>query len=328
MNIIRRCRQLSSFKRLSGAKLERREAGRWYTERDLFKIRPFYHWGFLARIYDHTILEPFAGANHIIRHLIKSGQIRDFESYDINPQDRMVGKRDTLLDFPKGHEVCITNPPWLRRQTATLQGMGRRLGYEDLYEECLYHIFKNCAWAAVVLPAGFLNTFRNQNRMTDYVLIEEASFVGTRRPFCLALFRPTPVQDTRLWIGNRYVGSLNAFKSYIPRVYDKRIKFGTKGKIGMIGYDSRTDKRIRFVPGDEIRDVVTKSRRYVVLIDGTDVSPERANRYLEEFREKTHDLMLTPFRAGLMSNGKYARQLSWTLARGILTACKQSPLFP
>ena len=83
----------------------------------------FYAWGASAGISHSTILEPFAGANSLIGHLRDMGLCQSFVSFDIAPASPDVLVRDTLADFPTSYDVCVTNPPWLAKNSATVRGI-------------------------------------------------------------------------------------------------------------------------------------------------------------------------------------------------------------
>jgi len=70
-----------------------------------------------------TIVEPFAGANSLIRHLESVGYHFAYRAFDIQPAASDVEYRDTLDDFPQGFDVCITNPPWLAKNSAKARGL-------------------------------------------------------------------------------------------------------------------------------------------------------------------------------------------------------------
>ena len=81
-----------------------------------------------------SILEPFAGANLLISSLKDMGLCHRADSFDIAPAHTDVKLRDTLTDFPTGYEVCITNPPWLAKNSATRRGLAfPETPYDDLY---------------------------------------------------------------------------------------------------------------------------------------------------------------------------------------------------
>ena len=79
----------------------KRAQGQFYTRGNPFKLRPFVQWAKKIGLERNCILEPFAGANHIINTLIDVGLCNDFVSYDINPASKDVKKRNTISNFPR-----------------------------------------------------------------------------------------------------------------------------------------------------------------------------------------------------------------------------------
>ena len=85
-------------------------------------------WTKAAKLVERSLLEPFAGAAHLIDALKVVGYVpRSVSAYDIHPQSPCVEYRDTLVDFPSNYEVCVTNPPWLYKAAARR----RRLAFPE-----------------------------------------------------------------------------------------------------------------------------------------------------------------------------------------------------
>lgn len=92
---------------------EKRENGRYFTINNPFNNHAFFDWSNQSNLTNKTILEPFAGANHLIEMLKSMNICNDFKSYDILPNHIDVEYCDTLKNFPTGFDVCVTNPPYL-----------------------------------------------------------------------------------------------------------------------------------------------------------------------------------------------------------------------
>ncbi len=108
------------------AESRKRACGRYFTAVSPFAHDAFRIWSAQASLPDEIVLEPFAGNNSIIRHLQAIGLCRRFISFDIRPADPAVAKRDTLTSFPLGFRGCVTNPPWLAKNSATARGLPDR----------------------------------------------------------------------------------------------------------------------------------------------------------------------------------------------------------
>ncbi len=67
--------------------------------------------------------------------------------------------RDTLKDFPVGFEVCVTNPPWLAKNSATKMQVPFYAGeYDDLYKYSLDKCLENCKNVIAIIPESFIRT--------------------------------------------------------------------------------------------------------------------------------------------------------------------------
>ena len=125
--------------------------GQFYTVGNPFEHKAFLRWAARSDLSRKTILEPFAGRNSLINHLKDLNLCSKFKSYDIEPQNKQVECRDTIDNFPKGFDVCVTNPPWLAKNTATREGLEYQGGdYDDLYKQCLSKCLKKCRWVAIL----------------------------------------------------------------------------------------------------------------------------------------------------------------------------------
>ena len=88
----------------------KRERGIYYTERNVFNLKPFKDWFEKNLLVRNTVLEPFAGNNNLIKLLKEIYPVKSV-SYDINSKTKDIIRKDTLKDFPSGFKVCISNPP-------------------------------------------------------------------------------------------------------------------------------------------------------------------------------------------------------------------------
>lgn len=143
------------------------------------------------------------------------GLCNDFKSYDIEPQDSNIFKRDTLQNFPQGFDVCITNPPYLAKNSTTRRKLCYpNTEYDDLYKYSLDKCLTNCDNVAVIIPASFLSSNLFKDRLSHYILLNKKMFNDTEHPVCLALFQKSSI-DTKIYEGQNYIGLLsNLEKKY------------------------------------------------------------------------------------------------------------------
>ena len=305
----------------------KRAQGRFYTLGNPFALSPFRRWAKRANIADTCILEPFAGANHIIHTLTDLGLCREFAAYDIKPNNREVKKRNAISRFPKGYDVCITNPPWLARNSATRRGLPYpKTKHDDLYKHCLELCLNNCKYVAALIPASYLQSRLFRGRLHSYILLHDTIFSDTENPVCLALFNDTDNQDTSIYYDNKYIGGLDELRRRLPQFKkDKQVRFNDPhGKLGFISFDNTREASIRFCDIDYIKDYPIKhSSRFITRISGdfTNLPTliKTLNRKIKSFRRNTEDIFLTPFK-GMRDDGYYRRRMDFYLARRFINS--------
>ena len=305
----------------------KRAQGRFYTLGNPFVLKPFKRWAEQASISQTRILEPFAGANHIIDTLIDLGLCREFTSYDIKPNDKKVKERNTIADFPKGYDVCITNPPWLARNSATRRGLPYpQTKHDDLYKHCLELCLNNCKDIAALIPASYLQSGLFRERLSSYILLHDTIFSDTENPVCLALFNAEASDDVSIYYGDKPIGMLNALEEQLPEPrQDRRVRFNDpNGILGFISFDNTKEPSIRFCDADDIKNYRIKhSSRFITRISGDfgnlSVLIKKLNNAIESFRHNTEDIFLTPFK-GIREDGCYRRRMDYKLARRFINS--------
>ena len=308
----------------------KRAQGQFYTLGNPFRLRPFLAWADKAGLPGERVLEPFAGANNIIKTLQKMGMCQDFRSYDLTPADREVRKRDTAAKFPKGFDVCITNPPWLARNSATRRGLPfPDTCHDDLYKHCLELCLMNCGHVAALVPASYLQSGLFRDRLQTYILLHDTIFSDTENPVCLSLFGEKPTRDVQIYHDKRPIGTLAQLQEKLPGQKQNKsvrsVRFNDpEGKLGFISFDNTREPSIQFCLASEVEDYPIKvSSRFITRISGDfgDVLAlvRKLNRAIKAFRENTSDVFLTPFK-GVRRDGSYRRRMDFALARRFINA--------
>ena len=319
---------------------EKRASGRYYTRGNPFQLKPFQAWAEASHLEQQVALEPFAGAKDIPQLIDTANlQCREWAFFDIKPVAKGIVQRDTLADFPTGFDVCITNPPWLARNSATRRGLPfpEATSYDDLYKYALEQCLTYCGWVAAIIPEAFIRSGLFLERLSDFVSlvpqtqgaterknkIRDTSYMfeDTEHPVGLALFAPQATSDVKIWRNNRYLGGLNELRRHLPRPSTNRsIVFNDpNGNLGLIAIDNTVSDSIRFCPPAELGDypirVHCRSITKIGVPWGVDI--DMLNARLATIREKTHDVFLTAFK-GIRRDGHYRRRLDWTLTRAIV----------
>lgn len=302
-----------------------RSRGRYYTRLSVFEYPTFQEWfANIPNINETTILEPFAGECSIPKMFPNY----KWCCYDIEPYrgDFKVVKRDTIDKFPKGYKVCITNPPYLARNSATRRSLNYpQSRFDNLYKHCLELILANCQYVAAIVPDSFIQSGLFVDRLNGVISIPEKVFEDTEYPVCLAMFSPKKSADFEIWRGDTFLGSYSELsESALLEYRDERWVFNDEnGSIGVICADGNKS-RIRFVKGEEIDSEIKESSRFLVRVSGLpedidrDTFIERCNTILEQYRETTKDIFLNSFK-GLRSDGMYRKRIPFKAIRSILT---------
>lgn len=306
---------------------DKRANGRFYTRGNPFSLKPFRSWAQRANLKNECVLEPFAGANHLIKSLIKLELCNQFASFDVSPNDEAVTFRDTLKEFPNGYHVCVTNPPWLAKNSATR----RRLPYpdtkyDDVYKHCLHLCLQHCSFVGALVPASFLHSGILRERLSTYILLHKSLFSDTENPVCLALFEDKPATTTAVYYDDEHIGDLARLEKHLPQVTrNKQVKFNNpEGNLGFISFDNTRHPSIRFCNADEIKTYkIKESSRFITRISGnfncTEELINHLNKNIDRFRENTKDIFLTPFK-GIRKDGYYRRRMDFNLAKRFIAA--------
>lgn len=306
---------------------QKRGQGRYYTAGDPFGHPAFQSWAIEANIANEVILEPFAGSNGLIRHLERRGICKKFASYDIEPGGDDVRRRDTLADFPNGFGVCVTNPPWLAKNSARVRGIEfPRTKHDDLYKFALEKCLGYCDWVAALVPESFIRTRGFKRRLIAFVSLTSTMFSDTGHPVGLALFGNSPVNDPDVWSGMEYVGKLSEIERYrpMPKTFGTDVKFNRQdGNVGLFALDNCECASIRFCDVAELSGYQVKptGRHITKLLVNGPIRIDDWNQMLSQFREQTWDVLLTSYK-GIRKDGRYRRRCDWALARGIIHNCE------
>ena len=299
--------------------------GVYYTTGNPFMVPPFRKWASKASVASSTVLEPFAGANHLVRHLSGMGLCGGSVSFDVAPGHASVRRRDTIKKFPAGFDVCVTNPPWFGKSSARKQGVNLPdMDYDDLYKHAIGLCLENCGWVAAVVPESFIRSGLFRDRLTDFVSHTGRLFDNTEHPVGLALFAPEPSKDVVVWRNRTRVGKMSVIEKMAPpRPYETEgVRFNVPdGNVGFIGVDNSRHASIRFCDPRELGDYPVKHSSRSITRIAFDGKPrlDAWNSWINQFRMDSGDVLLTNFK-GLRRDGVYRRRMDFGLARGILTS--------
>ena len=227
-----------------------------------------------------------------------------FASYDIAPANADVERRDTIADFPSGYDVCVTNPPWLAKNSARVRGMiFPETHHDDLYKVALEECLRHCRFVAALVPESFIRAGIFQERLLFFVSLTAAMFNDTGHPVGLALFDDTLGHHdyTQVWSGSLHLGAFADIEQKRPalRTDGPTVTFNDPhGNVGLIALDNTQEASIRFCDVTELREYQVKSTgRHItkLTVDGP-VRIGAWNEALNTFREETHDVLMTSYK--------------------------------
>lgn len=320
--------------------------GQFFTTTNPFDLDIFYKWADFFKNDTKSFLEPFAGANNIVRMINDLGFSQEWVCYDIQPPTNeeingyVVNKRDTIVDYPSGVKVAITNPPYLAKNSAIRKKMNfPNSKFDDLYKIAVDVMLQNTEYVAAIIPESFITSELFHDRVYAVISLTCKMFDDTDCPVCLALFVPKSQKDSMgfkndFWIyrQNILLGRYQTLKREIPiaNVEGVQWKFNdVSGTVGIKCIDDSNSPSIRFIHGDEVPNSKIKvSSRSLTKVSGLpkEMNLEDflniCNEILNQYRNKTSDVFLTSFK-GLRKDGCYRRRLDFKTAKNIMSKALQ-----
>jgi hypothetical protein len=281
--------------------------------------------------------DPFAGNGDLLNIAKKIG-FKNIKGLDID-KNLNWDKNDSLLDIPKvKNSIIITNPPYLTNYSAKRKGIYNNVKkyfdicrYDDIYqlaiERCLINDF-----GVMIVPETFINSKFPKNRLVSITIIEDQLFNDTENPVCVICFdnKYKTYDQINIYKNDKLIGSLGYFEK-MRKVPHKNtyMKFNSlKGQIALRAVDTTNpNKSIAFMlPREMDYDLTTikHSSRLITLIEiktnnnkMINTIIEHSNKLLSDFRKKTNDVLLSPFK-GNKKNGERRRRLDYMTARSFI----------
>lgn len=303
--------------------MHKKQHGQFFTKQSPFDSEAFIEWSQQLPENFGSVIEPFAGDCDIAKHLPQF----EFDFYDIDPKMDNIEQRDSLKNFPKGYQVCITNPPYLGKSSAKRAGIPYNSTHTDLYLHSLHRILSCVKYAATIIPAAFLANDKFKTYLSHVDVITSKLFDDTDVPVIVAYFdKSKRHRYYKLYEDGVYKDTIKVDKP-VQRLKQKNtadVKFNCDdGNLGLYAIDGTTGQRIRFCHGSEIQRQMKISDRAItkikVDIEITDDIIKILNDMLEEYRTKTFDTTLTSFR-GLQQNGQHRKRISFKIVKQLIGA--------
>lgn len=313
---------------------KKRSLGQFFTKNNFWLQKHILD--FIKSSEKNIAFDPFAGAGDMLNAAKEVG-FKKIKGLDID-ESLNWGRNDSLSSIPKiPNSIIITNPPYLTNYSAKRKGIYDNVkkyfdscDYDDLYqlaiEKCLINDF-----GVMIIPETFINSKFPKNRLVSITVIEDDLFDDTENPVCVICFdnKNKHHEEIKIYKNDTLLGNLwqyEKMRKSPSKILD--IKFNSlKGQIALRAVDTTNpSKPIAFMRPDEIDydlSTIKHSSRLITLIEvnlETDVIEKminHSNEILSDFRSRTNDILLSPFK-GNKKNGERRRRLDYSTARAIL----------
>jgi hypothetical protein len=283
-----------------------------------------------------SFADPFAGEGDLLKHCLENfgGEIH---GYDID-ESLQWETNDSLLSIPPSRRfLCISNPPFLAKNSARRKSMWSLVGHyfensgrSDLYEIALDRCLNSFKHVVIILPETFLHSSYSKERCQQIVILQDNPFLDTTFPVCVTYWSPETTSDPAIYVDDKYIMTYNEMMMIRKGVSrSRRVVFNDPGgNIGLRAVDgTESSVRLKFIPGGEFdypRDSIKVSSRAMTYISipelSTPLDVERfcinANIILENYRKESSDIIFAGFK-GNNNNGIRRRRLDYALARKI-----------
>lgn len=284
--------------------------------------------------------DPFAGSGCLLDEVSKFPTIKKTKGLDI---DKALGwpHNDSLVKIPpEKNAIIVTNPPYISNYSAArkkidedLQKYFEMTPYDDIYLLALDRMLQAQKNVVAIVPETFINSgYTQKNKLKSITILEDNPFLDTDTPVVVLCFDSIfkPLTDVDVYKNDKYINKLGVIESFRmePR-NDVQMKFNvlsgwlavrcvdTTNPGNMLKFDCKENMDYDWDKGIKV------SSRLMTLID-IDIpkSKRRAflnccNSILEDIRDKTADVILSPFK-GNMKNGRRRRRLDFKTCRAII----------
>lgn len=314
---------------------EKRKLGQYFTKKDLW-LKPQII-DFIKNSNCTIAYDPFAGNGDLLKLSMDCG-LKDIKGLDIDKSLKWE-INDSLKNIPHiDNAIIITNPPYLTKYSASRKKINIDYCYfechSDLYQLAIDRMLDAQDFVVAIVPETYINSKffeKNLSRIYSVTILTENPFDDTENPVCVVCFdnviKIPP--EVKVYVDEQYLNNYSYFEELrlIPK-NSYSIRFNVQnGKLALRAVDLTTnDKKIRFYTKEELNYDLTKvgnSSRLVTIIDldCSDIDIKElvfeCNRLLDDYRKKTCDVILSPFK-GNTKEGYRRRRLDYKTARCII----------
>ena len=313
----------------------KKKLGQYFTKKDSW-LKPQII-DFIRKTNCTIAYDPFAGDGDLLNASYEYG-IHETKGLDID-ENLQWEINDSLKNIPHiDNAIIITNPPYLTKYSASRKKINIDYNYfnnhTDLYQLAIDKMLEAQDYIVAIVPETYINSHffeKNLSRVYSVTILTENPFNDTENPVCVVCFdnviKIPP--EIKVYIDDEYLNDYSYFKDLrLTPKNNYSIKFNVKkGKIALRAVDLTTeDKKIKFYERKDLKyDLkrIKNSSRLITIIDldcsDLDIKElvKECNRILEDYRDKTKDITLSPFK-GNTKSGKRRRRLDYKTARCII----------
>lgn len=314
---------------------DKKKLGQYFTKKDLWLKPQIIE--FIKDSNCNIAYDPYAGNGDLLKISFDYG-IKKTKGLDID--DKLNWElNDSLKNIPHiDNAIIVTNPPYLTKYSASRKKINIDYSYfkehTDLYQLAIDKMLEAQDYVVAIVPETYINSKcfeKNLNRVYSITILTENPFEDTENPVCVVCFdnviKIPP--EVKVYVDDEYLNDYSYFKDLrlIPK-NDYSIRFNVQnGKLALRAVDlTSNDKKIRFYDKKDLNYDLSKIRnssRLITIIDldcsDIDIKElvSECNRLLEDYRSKTKDVILSPFK-GNTKEGKRRRRLDYKAARAII----------
>jgi len=322
-----------SYVRIDGNKVGK---GQFFTTKSSWLLPQIID--FIRECKPEAVVDPFVGLGDLLTHVDEIVPQSKRIGYDIEPKGGAICN-DSLVEVPvHARSVIVTNPPYLAKHSAKRKRVWKdsakyyAMGRNDLYQVALDRCLESCDRVVAIVPETFLNSSYPKNHLRHVTIVEHDLFHDTDCPVCIVCFdnKQKKLSEIPIYRDEEKLGTLQGFEDVRMRPQKTiKIQFNDPtGTIALRAVDLQDIKKpIQFMRRDEIGypiEMVKVSSRLVTFLSIPSISEEQvdavilaANRILEEYRDETCDVVLSPFK-GNRKDGRRRRRLDYRTARALL----------
>ena len=283
--------------------------------------------------------DPFAGAGDLLDVAVKLGY-NNTKGLDCD-ESLSWEFNDSLISIPHiDNAIIITNPPYISNYSAARKKVDESLKkyfenshYDDVYLIALDKMLEAQNYVVAIIPETFINSnYSQKNMLASITILEDNPFNDTDTPVLVACFDGVKkdLHSINVYKNDKFINSLGNIED-MRLIPNKNVDLTFNDKKGWLGVrcvdTTNPNDMLRFDFKENIdydwENGIKVSSRLLTLIsidipfDKRQVFIDECNLILNETREKTDDIIFSPFK-GNMKNGRRRRRLDFLTCRAII----------